>query len=182
MISTGIILTIRSYFEPHVITPTDWNNQINQPEDVEPPRAERFQHFNPGDIVYIEGRVSSIEPFPNSSRTLIRVTDDTQTCVFGLTKNFTQINSGDHVFLKVEIIGHESSNNSYILSDNDTGYFGEEAVLIDIVKDYFSFKSIYFFGGVFSFVLGSIVIIKFLKIKNKDREIQKENDSLNKED
>lgn len=171
-----------SYFEPHVITPTEWNNQINQPEDVEPPLAERFQHFNPGDIVYIEGQISSIEPYPNGSKLLIQVTDDIQSSVFALPKNFTQINVGDHVFLKVEIIGHEPSDNSFILSGNDSRYFGEEAVLIDIEKDYFSFKSIYFFGGVFSFLLGSIVIIKFLKIRNKDREIQKENESLDKEE
>jgi hypothetical protein len=182
LMSAGIILTVRSYFEPNVITPTDWNNQINQAEDVNPPLAERFQHFDPGDIVYIEGRVSSIESVPNSSRKLIRVTDDTQSCAFILTKNFTQINSDDHVFLKVKIIGYEPSDNSFILSGNETDYFGEQAVLIDVVKDYFSFKAIYFFGGVFSFILGSIIIYYFLKIKNKGHDIQKENYSLDKEE
>jgi hypothetical protein len=165
-----------------VITPSDWNNQINQPEDVEPPLAERFNHFDPGDILYIEGRVYAIESVPNSSRKLIGITDDLQTSVFGHLKNFSQINVGDHVFLKVEIIGYEPSDNSFILSGNETAYFREKAELIDIEKDYFSFKSTYFFGGVFCFLLGSIVIIKFFKIKKMKSEMQKENESLDKEE
>jgi hypothetical protein len=171
-----------SYFQPHVITPSDWNNQINQPEDVEPPLAERFNHFDPGDILYIEGRVSTIEPYHNSSKIIIQITDDIESSNFVLPKNYSNINIGDNVFLKVEIIGHEASDNSFILSGNDSRYFREEAVLLDIEKDYFSFKSTYFFGGVFSFLIGTIVIIKFLKIKKMDREIQEEDDSLDQED
>jgi hypothetical protein len=164
-----------SFFQSSVITPSTWNDQINSPEDVTPPRAERYQLYDPGDIVYIEGDIDAIEFLSENNKTLIRIRDKTDACTFATMRNLTNINVDDHVFLKVKIIEYGTSDNSFILSGNDPHYFGEEAELIDIERDYFSFKPILLIGGVLIVSLGIIIILYNLLLTRRFKNNNEEN-------
>ena len=161
---------IFSYVQPRVISPTTWNDQINDPEDVEPPRAERFQEFDPQDIVYIEGEVTFIERDLEGEQNYIKIeiSDDSNSCTFSHHNdfnNFSDIHVHDHVFLEIRIVEVESVDDGFILSGNDPTYFGEKAVLVDIKKDYFSLKPILLFVGIVIIVLGLIMLIYLFMIK-----------------
>lgn len=173
----GIILLIRSHYEPSIITPTNWNGQINDPEDVEPPGADKFQHYDPGDIVYIEGDISSIEFLSDYNETLIHITDNSETCAFVMEENFTNIDIGDHVFIRVEIIEPGDSGSSFVLSGDDPLYFGEEAILVDIEKEVLSFESIFLLSGIILIMVGIILEVYFLLSKKQIRRKRTEIDS-----
>jgi hypothetical protein len=173
------MLVVLSFLEPSVITPTAWNDQINHHGDVEPPWADKYQHFDTGDIVYIEGDIISINFLSGYDKTVIKISDNKENSSFSTTKNITNINLGDHVFLKIKIIEPGTSGSSFILSGESSSYFSEEAILVDIEKDYFSAKFPFMVLGILLIVIGIYLInlyfSKMRKVQDEKEETEEGN-------
>jgi hypothetical protein len=160
LLVSGILILALSNIEPPVLTPSEWVEQINHPEDVEPPRAERFQQFDPGDVLYVEGDVYYMAYFNGSDKTVIGITDGQEMCAFEAKGNITNLpNYDEHIYLKIEIREQGTSAGSYILSGNEPYYFKEEAVWTSYEKEHNSYDSILLILGTIAFIIGLVITI-----------------------
>lgn len=186
LMAIGIIFLMLSYFYQPVLTPSEWVDQVNGPEEVNPPAAERFKDFNPGDTVYIEGEINYAQYLSQNDRTVFGITDGKETCYFATEKNFSNLAINDYVFFKIEIIETRGSDGSFILSGNDPYYFKEEAVLVDIEKEHFPYKLILFSCGITAIIIGLIIAFTLIVSKNNtnfkksEKELEKDSSQIQK--
>jgi len=160
LIIASIILFGFSYLEPPVLTPTEWLEQLNPPEDMGPPGNDRYQQFEPGDVVYIEGEVDHLTYLNTTDVTLIAITDGHETAVFAANGNISDLpHPGDHVFLKIEIRKQGSLNDPFILSGIDPLYFDEEAVYVGYDKEHYSLKPILLVIGLVMLIIGILITL-----------------------
>jgi preprotein translocase subunit YajC len=165
--SLGGIILILSFLAPPLLTVSEWMDQLNLPDDPSQPEPDLFVDFEPGDTVYLEGQIGQVWYFSEQELYIVEVGDSESSCFFVTAVNITKYDTNEDLFFQIEI--RKSGNlegSSEIL-----GYFpldhSEEAVLVDVQKEYFSYKLVYLICGLFLILMG--ILLTFFWVRSKRR-------------
>jgi hypothetical protein len=156
--------------EPPILTPSEWLDQVNYSDDPAHPDPDLYRDFDPGDTIYLEGKMVTVWFNDESELYMIEVSDNERSCYFQTDVDITGYQLDEHLYFKIEIREPQTSEGSFILSGNNPNYFDEEAALVDIQKEHHSFKMIYMVCGFVIIALGLVLTFytdKFRKKKNE---------------
>ena len=163
-----------SFLQPPVLTLGEWLDQMNFSDEPENPNPNMFLDFDVGDTVYVEGDLTTIWYFNESHTALIEVREQESTCVFFTEADFTQYNLNDHLYFEIEIREPGTFKGTSELDHYNPNMTNEEAIVVDIQKEHFSYKLIYLACGFVVISFGLLFTLYTVKFKKERYESNKE--------
>lgn len=165
--SIGCIMLILSFLAPPLLTVSEWMDQMNFSDDPTQSEQDLFMDYEPGDTVYLEGHIVDVWYFSEQELYIVEVGDSERACFFVTAVNITKYHTNEDMFFQIEVRRSGTVEGSTEIP----GYFplrhSEEAVLVDVQKEYFSYKFVYLISGLFLILMGTALTFYWVRSKSR---------------